>query len=252
MVDLLYTEGTTVEQVTSTVVGIVDEVMGKLSEVDSETFPENISAEDKAQIESTVADALEYISNGGEISIDTAISQALLELLQKSGGSSDATGSAPSVKQTSDTPNDTSDEQDVKEELKLAVKDMIMDKIPENAIPTISLAMKIVAGVLFFTFFTWAYLILKIVVKALAPNNAIRLKLPIWLGWLPFLILYVLPTLALRLLAEQIPSGFAISFYTGAWVSFAAAAFLFVFSIFYGILYRKLRTDKKKADKKED
>ena len=252
VVDLLYTEGATVEQVSDTIVNIVDEVMTKLSTVDTETFPEAISAEDKAQIKSTVADALEYISNGGEISIDTAINQALLALLQQSGGSSDATGSAPSVKLTADTANDTPDEQNVKEELKIAVKDMIMDKIPQDLIPTISLVMKIIAGVLFFTFFTWAYLIVKIVVKALAPNNAIRLKLPILLGWLPFLVLYVLPTLALHLLADQIPAGFTLTFYTGAWVSFAVAAFLFVFSIFYGILYRKLRTDKKKAAKKED
>ena len=136
----------------------------------------------------------------------------------------------------------SSDEQEMQDDLKTALKNMFMEKIPENTIPMASLAVKILAGVLLFTCFTWGYLVLKIIMKIFLPNNAIRLKLPICLGWLPFLVLYALPMFALQTFGEYIPQGINISFYSGAWVSFAAAVFLLVLSLIYGILYKKLRT----------
>ena len=109
-----------------------------------------------------------------------------------------------------------------------------------------------------------AYLILKILVKLGAKNNAIKLKLPIWLGSIPFWVLYLLPTLAISLLknppaaltdlmgAEAMAemsgmlSGFEASFFTCAWVSFIAGFALVLFSIFfYSRQRRKLKKYKK-------
>lgn len=90
------------------------------------------------------------------------------------------------------------------------------------------LALKIAGGVIAFTMLTWAYLVLKILCKMFAKNPAVKLKLPIWLGWLPFLVLVLLPTSFLRLaeggaLSSLIPAealaameGISLSFFSAA------------------------------------
>ena len=74
-----------------------------------------------------------------------------------------------------------------------------MDHLPEGTADNVVLALRIICGVLCFVMFTWAYLVLKILVKLFAKNPAIKLKLPIWLGWLPFLLLVLLPMGAIAL-----------------------------------------------------
>jgi large subunit ribosomal protein L7/L12 len=101
-------------------------------------------------------------------------------------------------------------------------------------------------------------LILKIIFKAGKTNNAIRLKLPIWLGCIPFLVLYLIPTGFISLLNnpamlgdilpadlflewESVSEGFSLTFASGSWFSFAAAIALIVISIlFYNGIYNYL------------
>lgn len=78
-----------------------------------------------------------------------------------------------------------------------ALKDSLTQAINEKIggqMNTFLLVMKITGGVILFTLFTWAYIVLKILCKAATANPVVKLKLPIWLGWLPFLILYAVPT----------------------------------------------------------
>ena len=95
-------------------------------------------------------------------------------------------------------------------------------------------------------------------------NPAIKLKLPIWLGSIPFWILYLLPTVGLMLLANppaalanvmgaetvtlmtSLFSNLSINFFTCAWVSFIVGTFFFFFALFY---YGKLRRRLKKMKK---
>lgn len=78
-----------------------------------------------------------------------------------------------------------------------ALKDSLTQAINEKIggqMNTFLFVMKITGGVILFTLFTWAYIVLKILCKAATANPVVKLKLPIWLGWLPFLILYAVPT----------------------------------------------------------
>ena len=86
-----------------------------------------------------------------------------------------------------------------------ALKDSLTQAINEKIgrqMNTFLLVMKITGGVILFTLFTWAYIVLKILCKAATANPVVKLKLPIWLGWLPFLILYAVPTGVIKLAAQ--------------------------------------------------
>lgn len=84
-------------------------------------------------------------------------------------------------------------EEDSMQALKDSLTQAINEKIGKQ-MNTFLLVMKITGGVILFTLFTWAYIVLKILCKAATANPVVKLKLPIWLGWLPFLILYAVPT----------------------------------------------------------
>lgn len=165
-----------------------------------------------------------------------------------------------SVSSDSSISDSTDDEQMTKEEMLAELKTKLSAKIrellPEDIAAQIADVMKIVSYVLLFTFFTWAYLILKILVKLPRTNNAIKLKLPIWLGCIPFTILYAIPTLLFSLLknppaalvdligTESLAamSGLDVAVSSGACFSFIAAVALALLAIFYyGGLRRYLR-----------
>lgn len=91
-----------------------------------------------------------------------------------------------------------SGEADSTQALKNSLTQAINEKIG-GQMNTFLLVMKITGGVILFTLFTWAYIVLKILCKAATANPVVKLKLPIWLGWLPFLILYAVPTGVIKL-----------------------------------------------------
>lgn len=118
-----------------------------------------------------------------------------------------------------------------------ALKDSLTQAINEKIggqMNTFLLVMKITGGVILFTLFTWAYIVLKILCKAATANPVVKLKLPIWLGWLPFLILYAVPTgvvgLAGSASAETAAmlAGMNFSFFTCGVVSALAAIALII------------------------
>lgn len=141
-------------------------------------------------------------------------------------------------------------------EIKAKLSTQIRERLPEDIATQIAEVMKIVSYVLLFTFFTWAYLILKILVKLPKTNNAIKLKLPIWLGCIPFTVLYAFPTLIFSLLTNppaaiadmigaetlETMSGLSVTITSGSCFSFIAAVALVLLSIFYyGGLRRYLK-----------
>lgn len=284
LVESIFTENATVDSISNKVTTIVSEVFDKLSASDNEEFKDlQLTDENKAEIESTVSDVLSKIANeDGTINVNDLIAKGLLALLngeapstdtsspsananngvkplsssqQNDNSSSDATNDA-----TSDATNGGTDgsmeETTPQEELKIMLREKVLEKLPENTAQQIANVLKYVSYILIFTFLTWLYLIVKILIKLTALNNSITLKLPLSLGWLPFLVLYVLPTTLFSLVknppdfmqnllgADAIASitektsGLQITFSTGAWVSFAVAVFLFLFNAFF---YKHLR-----------
>lgn len=118
-----------------------------------------------------------------------------------------------------------------------ALKDSLTQAINEKIggqMNTFLLVMKITGGVILFTLFTWAYIVLKILCKAATANPVVKLKLPIWLGWLPFLILYAVPTGVIKLAGSAsaetaaMLAGMNFSFFTCGIVSALAALTLII------------------------
>ena len=137
--------------------------------------------------------------------------------------------------------------------LKQQIKDYIMNNIGDETLDTIRKVMSGIAILLMFTFFTWAYLILKMIFKSASRNPAIKIGLPIWLGWLPFLIFALIPATVFTVIINgveieglpEFPFNIAevlrMQFMSAGVVSFFAAAALIVISFVYWPLRRKLK-----------
>lgn len=129
-----------------------------------------------------------------------------------------------------------------------ALKDSLTQAINEKIggqMNTFLLVMKITGGVILFTLFTWAYIVLKILCKAATANPVVKLKLPIWLGWLPFLILYAVPTGVIKLAGSAsaetaaMLAGMNFSFFTCGIVSALAALALIIVWVPYHRLIQR-------------
>jgi len=253
--------GAPISTVSQEMVDAVDDACNKLNASDPEHF-DKLSEADKEEVRKEIEEVLETIADkNGEINLNEYLAQIFLNLLgdEESGNDGEVVAPASYVSTASEPTVDNADISAV-DELKIRLTDLIMDEIPANTAETIALVMKIVSGVFFFTAFTWLYLIIKILAKIKKPNNAIKLKLPIWLGWLPCSLLVFLPALAFSLLNS--PSSFLVdiigadamgeitktlssidvSFSSAGIISFAVAMALAIFSIaYYGRMRRKLR-----------
>ncbi len=272
IIDVLSADDATVESVSTAVMDVYDSVMVKIE--NSEEFGDDISEEDKAkmreEIEKNVNDILaEFSDENGSIDLDEILNKLFLAALENSenenkGNSASVIshsryGLAVAYADGEDT------EMDDSEQLKEKIMALLLEKIDEGTMQTIAKVMQIVGYVILFTFFTWAYLILKIILKAGAKNPGIKLKLPIWLGWLPFFVLVILPNAFIALFKSGTLTTFVggdindvkvvldavtFNFTSGALFSFIAAIILLFFSFVYGY-YRKQLKNIIKSDKKK-
>ena len=142
-----------------------------------------------------------------------------------------------------------------------ALKDSLTQAINEKIggqMNTFLLVMKITGGVILFTLFTWAYIVLKILCKAATANPVVKLKLPIWLGWLPFLILYAVPTGVIKLAGSAsaetaaMLAGMNFSFFTCGIVSaLAALALIIVWVPYHHLKQTDLLSARKSCKKRQ-
>ncbi len=133
-----------------------------------------------------------------------------------------------------------------KEAVKESLKAQIGDVFDESAMNVVAIIMKAVGGVLFFTFFTWAWVAFKILLRLTSENPTVKLWLPIWLGWIPCLILYVAPKLAMFALnktADATLAGLTISVASCSVVSLIAAIAMIVLSFPYHALKKRVRDE---------
>ena len=248
----------------------VEEVFEKLDKSGVAEFQgAALTEENKEEIKNSIAEALSVIADeNGNIDADDLAANLIFEMLRSSEDESEPAVAAMDF--TTQETDSGSVEEDATEQLKAEVKQMIMEKLTDETLDTIVLALRIVFGVLCFTAFTWAWLIVKMLFKAFSRNPAIKLKLPIWLGWLPFLALVLLPMGAMLLvkaqpsflvnllgaeMMESLSTFFAsasLSFSSAAWVAFAAAIALIILSIPYGIFRRRLKRAKREDLDEED
>lgn len=252
LVETIFSDTATVAQITNDTITIVEDVFDRLESSGEPAFKDvQLSEENKALIEETISDALSSIANeDGTIDITAFISQSIIDLLNDSENASEpdettalqnlsASFEDSLIDESTDSAEETTEE-DALEELKAMLREEIMERLPENIVDHIALALKFLAYFMLFTMCTWAYLLVKIIVKANMHNNTIKLKLPIVLGWLPFLILCAIPSLVFKalhtLLATQI-STLNVQFYNGSWVALLVAIAL---CALYFVKYRKL------------
>ena len=271
LLDAIYAENATVDGVSQKAVETVEEVFEKLDKSGVAEFQgAALTEENKEEIKNSIAEALSVIADeNGNIDADDLAANLILEMLRSSEDESEPAVAAMDF--TTQETDSGSVEEDATEQLKAEVKQMIMEKLTDETLDGIVLALRIVFGVLCFTAFTWAWLIVKMLFKAFSRNPAIKLKLPIWLGWLPFLALVLLPMGAMLLvkaqpsfldnlngreMMESLSTFFAyasLSFSSAAWVAFAAAVVLIILSIPYGIFRRSLKRVKREdLDDEED
>ena len=260
----------------ATVTSVSDAAVDAVANIYKSETGEEISEADKAKAREELVKVLQEVADeNGNIDSDKLIADLLTQAMNGSqgsgengnetGGESSGTkqeagaqysfaaftayaegetgGSGTSSGSESGSGSGTDETADSTEQLKNALTTKINESIGDK-MNTVLLALKIAGGVIIFTLFTWAYIILKIVCKSTSQNPVVKLKLPIWLGWLPFLVLYVLPTVAMRFAtnaangaagaeAGAALSGLSVSFATCGIVSAIAALALIILWIPY-------------------
>lgn len=217
-----------------------------------------LSETDKEKCRTEIENALKTVADEeGNIDLDSLTADLLAQALKNVGGenktpadepssASESTAHAEQIRVspvsftvTAEGEEESGAAQSGTEEIKTLLKEKVSETLTPEVMQKIQLALKIVAGVILFTFFTWAWVVIKILFKLTSDNPTVKLKLPIILGWLPFLALYVLPKVAVAILAKQGGAEFAgltLAVSTCSVVSAIAALVLIVIAIPYHAL----------------
>ena len=253
LTDALLSDDATVSSVLNATVEAAENIY------ESETG-NTISEEDKAKVREEMEKILKEVADEtGNIDVDKLISDMLAQAMGGTEGSGNGDGGEENNKsdesasanysfasftvsaegETSGAESGTGSGEtaDATQELKTALTNTINEQIGDK-MSTVVLVMKIVGGVIVFTLFTWAYIVLKIICKAASNNPVVKLKLPIWLGWLPFTVLYILPTAGMKFAAKAgatsaAMNGLSVSFFTCGIASAIAALALIILWIPY-------------------
>lgn len=290
IIDDVFEGGSDIDKVTGNIMDTVDEVYAdfKKNAEGKEGYEDlvdvELSEEDKTQIEDVVRDTLEELAQeDGTIDPDALIAELLMQAMGATGGgeknpdggegkASPAASPIASLLAAADetptdeppaegeTPTDTQDDANTK--LATAVKDKIYELIPEGATTYIVLALRIMTGLMLLSMLPWVYILIKLLVKVVKRSNpAVKLALPIWLGWLFYLILAGIPGIAIFIifktsLLEKIVTmfgagteilsrvaGASVSIQSISWISAIAALVIFAISIFYMVMRRKIEKE---------
>ena len=271
IIGAITSENATVESVTTTIMDVYDDVISKLES--SSTYGKNLdemTEEERAEYEQEKTKAHENVekvltivlsqiaTEDGSINMSEILSEIVLSALSEEESASE--GESGEATAYAYSPNvayaDEAESENATEQLKAKLTAAIMEKLNDETVSKIAEVMKYIGYVILFTFFTWAYLILKIIVKLGAKNPGIKLKLPIWLGYIPFTILVLVPSGVIYAIkagaldsvmgagasdAKVILNAVNITFSSGAVFSFVCAIVLFVLSFFYGRYRRELK-----------
>jgi hypothetical protein len=228
----------TAEQAADIVVSVIDDIIGDLQQADDATLNSITNVDTSALREKIVEGLVKFENEDGVINIEDAIASLLLGGLD-SLNSSDETATPASAMVT---PQEDSD--NVKQ-LKEDVKAKIYELLPANINDIIGSTLKISAAVLLFSIFTWAYVAIKILCKMFCHDNSVKLKLPLLLGHLPGLLLWLVPTLAFQFTKGSAEMQmFTLQFGSSGTFAVIAAFILFIISIPYCSMRRPLKRRK--------
>ncbi|MDD6995593.1 MAG: hypothetical protein SPH68_06345 [Candidatus Borkfalkiaceae bacterium] len=240
----------------ATVTSVTDTAMTAMENIYSvETDGAPLSEADKENCRKEIENALKNVADEeGNIDLDSFTADLLVKALKESLGESEKapageeTASAPQTRvvpvsffATAESEGESGTSST--DELKTLIKEKVNETLSPEVMQKIQLAMKIVAGVILFTFFTWAWVVIKMPFKIAADNPTVKLKLPVILGWLPFIALYILPKAAVAFLKKEGGAQFAgmtLAVSTCSVVSAIAALALIVISVPYHALKKRV------------
>lgn len=231
-------KGESIEVISNDVIASVENVLEKLNAKNAE-FPKTLSPTTQESIKNSLESSLNTISNeDGTINMDEFVADLILNAI---GGASESETAESKNAALSDTQTTSKTQQ-----LKTELKSLFMEQIPPETAKTIASTLRYVCFFLLFTFFTWLYLIIKILAKRNNVNNSIKLKAPILLGCLPCWILCLIPNIAIfvvgRAAGADMLGGASLSFFSASIVSFIIGVFFCVFTIaYYGKLRKRIK-----------
>lgn len=209
---------------------------------DEELSSFTLTESNRASIEKTVDDNLEkFADENGVIDLSRFIEELLSQALESLVGS---TGGIVPLAAESDGEASSSN-------LKEALKDALLDAL-DGFSTYIVWVLRAFLVLWVISSLAWIYILIKLLVKLVKKGEpTVKLKMPIILGWLPYLILVIIPAIAMslvkgplsKLLPAEIPS-VSVAFASSGLIALIAAIVCIGISIFY-IIVRKQA--KKKA-----
>lgn len=264
LVDTVFVDNATPDTVANKVIDMVDEIVEKIksneeiaAELGDVEFTEADKAEAKEEIKKVLAD---FTDKNGNINFEAALAKLLRESMNKNGENNE-NGESENAKKAASIL--TASDEEKEEDLATTVKDFIMSYVDDGTIDVLVIVLKVMAGILLVVAASWAYLIIKLIVRLFTRNQkAVGLAVPRAFGWIPFTILVILPwSISMVLKSETLMTkiyevlnmgqetvdtinsvigGISMSFWSWSVVSFAGTVVL-MFLLIFG--YRRLRKD---------
>lgn len=248
LIETIYKEGSTVDDAVTETVNIVKESLEQMKEANSETYGNaELTPEAEEELKELLADKFAILEKeDGTIDPEAFTNDFLLGLLQGEGIDPDilngmgGTG-AKTVSPIAAKSDLNAEQSDAKTELKQELTKTLMNLLG-GATDIIATALKYVGFFVWFTIIVWSIPVIMILVKCVSYNNAINLSVPIWLGAIPFIVLYIVPTIALSSVLASVPmlASLEVTFATAAVVSFISTLVLAAMSLLF---YRKARKE---------
>lgn len=250
ILDSLNAENATVDSVTDTVMSVVDEVYDLVENSEHADLVAEFTSTEREETENAVKDLMANVANeSGEIPEDF-VSQLFATLLSSEENQTEANLPAPTNGFIAFEGENPDGQTDVRESLRQELYKMIT--------PTVSKILRtfLVIGVWvsIVSVAAWLWIIAKMILKAILRNPLVKLKPAIIFGWIPYVILGLLPAwiisiiptppaFLVNLLGDKListvstlfASGFSATFATSAIFSAICAGVLFVYGIIYSI-----------------
>lgn len=255
LIDSVYEGNADVDQVCDEVVDIVDDVYERLQASDDEELKQaELTDSDREKIRDAVAKELDKLAGeGGSLNPEELLANLLNKAAAELGEAS-----AERIVPLAAAPDAAKPAGSANEQLKDTLRTMINGYIPSEVATILVWVLRAGAILMMLSSIAWLYIIVKLVVKlATHAEPTVKLKAPILFGWLPFLILVAIPSIAVPLLLGPMSGMFgasatamitaikSVGFASIGWIALMGACICFAISIFYIVL-------RKMAKKEED
>lgn len=244
LIETIYKEGTTVDDAVTETVDIVKESLDQMKASGNEEYANvELTEEQEEELKEMLTEKFDVLKQeDGTIDPEKFTGDFLLSLLNGEEIDPGLLGSTKAKPLAAKAGEDTASKEQT--DAKSALSEMLTKELMgllSGATDVIAMVLKYVGYLVIFNLIVWAIPLLMIFIKIASYNNTINLSLPIWLGWLPFAILYLAPQIALSSLAGNLTSlGLAISFSTCAIIPALVSVALAVMSI---VFYRRWRKE---------